>query len=69
VNAGESAARIVLGVAASVFAAVVIGLSGWTLKKLSDLSIEVAREEQDVHWIKDLLYRKLRDMPLKDDDK
>jgi len=61
--------RILTGVFATFIATIVIGLSGWTLKTVRDLSVEVAREEQDVHWIKDLLYRKLRDMPLKDDDK
>ena len=59
--------KILLGVFATFIATIVIALSGWTLKKVSDLSVDVAREEQDVLWIKNLLYRKLKDLPLKDD--
>ena len=61
--------RVLLGVLATFFATIFLGLSGWTLKTLRDLSIEVAREERDVLWIKELLYRKLKDLPLKDTDK
>jgi len=67
VSLNGNAGKILFGVFATFVASIVIGLSGWTLKKVSDLSIEMAREEQDVHWIKDLLYRKLRDLPLKEE--
>ena len=40
--------------------AIVIGLSGWTLKTAKDLSVSVAREEQDVIWIKAILVEQSR---------
>ncbi len=51
--------------------AVVIGLSGWTLKTAKDLSVAVARVEQDEVWIKTILVeqsRKINHLTPKNDD-
>lgn len=40
--------------------AIVIGLSGWTLKTAKDLSVSVARVEQDEVWIKAILVEQSR---------
>ena len=56
-------------IVAVIFAVIAIGLSCWTLKKVNDFSVKFAEEEADLRWIKQLLYKKLRDIPLKDDDK
>ena len=56
-------------IVAVILAVIAIGLSCWTLKKVSDFSLKFAEEESDLRWIKQLLYKKLRDIPLKDDDK
>jgi len=52
-----------------ILAVIAIGLSCWTLKKVNDFSLKFAEEEADLRWIKQLLYKKLRDNPFKDDDK
>ena len=54
---------------AVILAVIAIGLSSWTLKKVNDFSVKFAEEEADLRWIKQLLYKKLRDIPFKDDDK
>jgi hypothetical protein len=41
-------------------AAIIIGLCGWTLKSVKDLSINVARIEQDEIWIKAILTEQSR---------
>ncbi len=51
--------------------AVVIGLSGWTLKTAKDLSVAVARVEQDEVWIKTILVeqsRKINHLTPKNDE-
>ena len=55
-------------IVAIILAVIAIGLSSWTLKKVNDFSLKFAEEESDLRWIKQLLYKKLRDIPFKDDD-